>query len=108
MGYFEEENRPYFENSDKWNHIHQSGYDIIEDFAECMKRGDSPDSSAAQSAVQRLTSHLSDSGVGSSDEVLSELCDIYVSGDKLSSNIDSHGFGTARYMSDAISYYRRH
>ncbi len=86
------ENRPYFEPKESGNEV----ADVIAEFALCMKRGDSPDSPAAQSAVEQWKNcHNACCG--------GEL----LSADNISFDVESYGAGTTRYMNDAIEFYRR-
>ncbi len=85
------ENRPYFESGDRTEEVEK----IIEEFALCMKRGDSPDSSVAQSTVEKWKYCL-----GNCPELLGI--------DSVNCDIESYGRGTTQYMNDAIEFYRRH
>lgn len=84
------ENRPYFEpkSGTSGNDI----ADIVAEFAICMKRGDSPDSPAAQSAVERWRACCTNCG-----------SDLPV----LPFDTENYGTGTADYMSDAIVFYKK-
>lgn len=85
------ENKPYFEPKESGN----EAADLVAEFALCMKRGDSPDSPAAQSVVEQWR-NCQCSGGG--DE-------FSVSG--IPADAESYGTGTAKYMTDAIEFYRK-
>lgn len=87
------ENRPYFEpeNTASGNKI----ADIAAEFALCMKRGDSPDSPAAQSAVERWRACCMDCGRDLSGA------------EAFASDAESLGTGTTDYISDAIAFYKK-
>lgn len=82
--------RPYFESGDKTDEIRG----IIAEFALCMNRGDTPDSSAAQSAAEKWRKQFGDTS--SADDVYGTSYDF-----------ESYGAGTADYMNDAIAFFRR-
>ena len=86
------ENRPYFEPKRNGNEV----ADIVADFAACMKRGDSPDSPAAQSAVEQWRAcHNACCG--------GELLGV----ESIAFDVESYGTGTAKYMTDAIAFYKK-
>ena len=87
------EYRPYFEPQDgvPENRIAE----IAAEFALCMKRGDSPDSPAAQSAVERLKACCTDCG--------SDL----PNGRDLPFDAEICGSGTSDYISDAVAFYKK-
>lgn len=87
------ENRPYFEPQDgaPENKI----ADIAAEFALCMKRGDSPDSPAAQSAVERLQACCTDCGRDLTD------------GKDFPFDAEICGTGTSDYISDAVAFYQK-
>ncbi len=64
-----------------------SAAEIAAEFATCMVRGDTPDSTAAQSAAKRWVNN----GVGRYGETF---------------DADAYGIGTAGYIAEAVEYYR--
>ena len=84
------ENRPYFEpkSGTSGNEI----ADIVAEFALCMKRGDSPDSPAAQSAVERWRACCTNGG-----------SDFHVP----PFDAENYGSATTDYMNDAFDFYKK-
>ncbi len=87
------ENKPYFEPKEgiTGNEV----ADIVAEFALCMKRGDSPDSPAAQSAVEQWRACCTDCG--------SDLPGV----ESIAFDVESYGTGTTDYISDAIAFYKK-
>ncbi len=64
---------------------------LLAEFALCMNRGDTPDSPAAQSVVEQWNACTCGNG-----------CDCT----SIPTDADSYGAGTAKYMTDAIEFYK--
>lgn len=103
----------YQEHAEKtWNYTNQTwgelaeGLDrIMAEFALCMKRGETPDSSEAQQLVKTLQSHITDNYYTCNDQILLGLGQMYVGDERFRQNIDRHGDGTARFICDAVEVY---
>ena len=92
-------------SKDKWNSL-AAGLDaIMGQFAESMKRGDAPDSDAAQNLVKALQSHITENYYTCTKEILFGLGQMYVADDRFRQNIDKHADGTATFIRDAITIY---
>jgi len=82
------ENKPYFEPKEGTDGRRTA--DIAAEFAACMKRGDSPDSPAAQSAAEQWCASRADCGT-----------------EGLAFDPESCGTGTAQYIAEAVEFYRK-
>ena len=80
-----DENRPYF--NPKEGTTGNRAEDIAAQFSDCMKRGDSPDSPAAQSAAE-------------------QWCVCSAAG-MLPLDTAAYGAGINDYISDAVTFYRK-
>lgn len=80
------ENKPYFEPQNSGNEI----ADAVTAFTMCMQRGDSPDSPAAQSAVEQW-----------------RACHSELNADSISEDVEAYGSGTRDFMKQAISFYKK-
>lgn len=88
------ENRPYFDPKDGTNGCEVA--DVVAEFATCMKRGDSPDSPAAQSAVEQWRACRNACCGG-------ELLGV----ESIALDVESYGTGTSKYITDAIEFYKK-
>ncbi len=90
------ENKPYSEPKEgaAGNEI----ADIVAEFALCMKRGDSPDSPAAQSAVEQWRGSV----------CRNACCGEELPGaESIAIDVESYGTGTTDYINDAIAFYKK-
>jgi DNA-binding transcriptional MerR regulator len=92
-------------SKDKWNSLAGGMDDIMGKFSVCMKNGEKPDSSEAQSLVKKLQSHITENYYTCTDEILAGLGQMYVLDERFTNNIDKHGKGTAEFISNAINSY---
>lgn len=92
-------------SADKWNSVNSAMDEIIAEFAECLRNGFAPDSKEAQELVKRWRDFITDNYYTCTKEILAGLAEMYVSDERFMKNIDRHGDGTARFMSDAIKVY---
>lgn len=92
-------------SADKWNSVNSAMDEIIAEFAECLRNGFAPDSKEAQELVKRWQDFITDNYYTCTKEILAGLAEMYVSDERFMKNIDRHGDGTARFMSDAIKVY---
>ncbi len=80
---------------------------IMEEFAICMRNGESPDSAAAQGLVKKLQSFITENYYLCTNEVLSGLGQMYVADERFKNHIDKHGNGTAAYICESIAFCYR-
>ena len=92
-------------SADKWNKVNSAMDELIAEFAECLRNGFAPDSKEAQELVKRWQDFITDNYYTCTKEILAGLAEMYVSDERFMKNIDRHGDGTARFMSDAIKVY---
>lgn len=92
-------------SADKWNKVNSAMDELIAEFAECLRNGFTPDSKEAQELVKRWQDFITDNYYTCTKEILAGLAEMYVSDERFMKNIDRHGDGTARFMSDAIKVY---
>ena len=102
--------REYEEKTKQYGH--QERKDLAEGmdqmmaaFAQCMMKGNAPDSAQAQTLVKSLQTHISETCYRCTEEILAGLGQMYVADERFRSNIDKHAEGTAAYISEAIGIY---
>ena len=78
---------------------------IIAEFANCLKKGETPDSKTALDLVKRWQDFITENYYKCTDEILSGLGKMYTADERFRKNIDRHGDGTADFMSRAIAAY---
>ena len=88
-----------------WGELAEGLDRIMAEFALCMKRGETPDSSEAKQLVKTLQSHITDNYYTCNDQILLGLGQMYVGDERFRQNIDRHGEGTARFICDAVEVY---
>ncbi len=76
---------------------------IFAGFARCVLDKEAPEAHRAQTLVKRLREHISENYYSCTDQILAGLGAMYVSDPRFRENIDRHGEGTARFVSDAIA-----
>lgn len=92
-------------SKDKFNAMGEGIENIIEDFAVCMNSGSSPESTDAQTLVEKLQSYITENFYTCTNEILVSLGQMYVADERFKNNIDKHSIGTAEFVSKAIEYY---
>ena len=92
-------------SKDKWNDILAGMNGVFAEFAECKKCGESADSDTAQSLVKKLQDYITANFYHCTDDILAGLGQMYVCDERFKNNIDSHGEGTAEFVSEAIKIY---
>ena len=92
---------------DKWNSLADGMDSIMAEFALCMKKGDAPDSAAAQALVKTLQTHITENYYLCTNEILAGLGQMYVADERFKNNIDKHADGTAAFICNAIEVYCR-
>ena len=111
------------EAKEKWGHTqaykeyeekHASKHDLaagMEDrmaaFAQCMQKGETPDSEEAQRLVKALQEHITENYYRCTDQILAGLGQMYVADERFQRNIDKHAAGTAAFIREAIAIYCR-
>ncbi|MBQ8568885.1 MAG: MerR family transcriptional regulator [Oscillospiraceae bacterium] len=94
-------------SKEKWNDV-MSGMDsLIAEFAECVSKGYSPESEEAQALAKKWQDYITDNFYTCTKEILSGLGAMYTADERFKANIDSHGEGTADFMSETIKAYCR-
>ena len=78
---------------------------IMGAFAQCMTRGETPDSAQAQSLVKTLQDYITTHYYQCTNAILAGLGQMYTADERFRQNIDRHGEGTAQFVSDAIANY---
>ncbi|MGL5677333.1 MAG: MerR family transcriptional regulator [Cellulosilyticaceae bacterium] len=87
----------------KWGEVTVEGDVILQAFGE--HRGYAPESDEVQELVRKWQDHISNSFYQCTKEILSGLGLMYVADERFTKNIDQHGEGTAKLMSEAIAIY---
>ena len=91
----------------KWNDLAEGMDHIMAEFAACMRKGETPDSAAAQTLVKLLQDHISDNYYLCTNQILAGLGQMYVADERFRNNIDKHADGTAEFICEAIEVYCR-
>lgn len=92
-------------SADKWKRVNSAMDERIAEFADCKIKGFAPDSKEAQALVKKWQNFITENYYTCTKEILAELGEMYVADERFCKNIDSHGDGTAQFMSDAIKAY---
>ncbi len=91
----------------KWNDLAAGMDRIMAEFALCMRKDESPDSTEAQNLVKMLQNHITENYYLCTNEILAGLGQMYVADDRFKNNIDKHADGTAAFICEAIEFYCR-
>ena len=89
----------------KWNDLSEGMDYIMAEFALCIKRDESPDSTEAQNLVKMLQNHITENYYLCTNEILAGLGQMYVTDERFTNNIDKHSDGTAAFIGEAIRIY---
>ena len=92
-------------SKDKWNDVLAGMNGVFDEFAECKKYGESADSDTAQRLVKKLQDYITANFYHCTNDILAGLGQMYVCDERFKNNIDSHGEGTAEFVSEAIKIY---
>ena len=92
-------------SKDKWNDVLGGLNGVFAEFAACRNGGDSADSETAQRLVKKLQDYITTNFYHCGDDILAGLGQMYVCDERFKQNIDSHGEGTAEFVSKAIKIY---
>lgn len=90
---------------DTWQRVNQGLDEVLARFAGCMQSGHAADSPAAQALVNELQDYITAHYYTCTDEILAGLGRMYVADKRFRANMDSHGAGTAAFISSAIESY---
>ena len=94
-------------SKDRWNDVLGGMNGIFAEFAECKNCGEKVDSDTAQGLVKKLQDYITANFYHCTDDILVGLGQMYVCDERFKNNIDSHGEGTAEFVSNAIKVYCR-
>ena len=89
----------------KWNDLAEGMDHIMAEFALCMRKDESPDSTEAQNLVKMLQNHITENYYLCTNEILASLGQMYVADERFTNNIDKHADGTATFICEAIAVY---
>ena len=103
--YREQEQKTKNYTKEKWTEANDGLMAIFFEFATCKNSGTSVDSDEAQALVAKLQAHITAHYYTCTDEILAGLGKMYVCDERFKKNIDSHGEGTAEFVSEAIKIY---
>ena len=92
-------------SADKWEQVNSVMNDRIAEFADCKRKGFTPDSKQAQALAKKWQDFITENYYTCTKEILASLGQMYVADQRFKKNIERHGDGTARFMSDAIKAY---
>lgn len=92
-------------SADMWEQVNSVMNDRIAEFADCKRKGFAPDSKQAQALAKNWQDFITENYYTCTKEILASLGEMYVADQRFLKNIDRHGNGTARFMSDAIKAY---
>ena len=92
-------------SKEKWNDVLDGLNGVFVEFAECKKCSERADSDTAQRLVQKLQDYITANFYHCTNEILAGLGQMYVCDERFRNNIDSHGEGTAEFVSEAIGVY---
>lgn len=89
----------------KRNYLAEGMDYILEEFALCMRKDESPDSTETQDLVKKLQNHITENYYLCTNEILASLGQMYVADERFTNNIDKHADGTAAFICEAIAVY---
>ncbi|MBQ9106950.1 MAG: MerR family transcriptional regulator [Clostridia bacterium] len=92
-------------SKEKWNDVLAGLNGVFAEFAECKNCGNSADSETAQRLVKKLQDYITANFYHCTDDILAGLGQMYICDERFKNNIDSHGEGTAEFVSEAIKMY---
>jgi len=89
-------------SKDKWNGVLAGMNGIFAEFASCKNCGKRATDETVQRLVWKLQDYITANFYHCTDEILAGLGQMYVCDERFKNNIDSHGEGTAEFVSEAI------
>ena len=105
--YREHEQKTKNYTKEKWAEVNDGLMAIFAEFSACKNRGVSADSAEVQALVAKLQEHITSNYYTCTDEILAGLGKMYVCDERFKKNIDKHSDGTAEFVSEAITEYRK-
>ena len=105
--YREHEQKTKNYTKEKWAEANDGLMAIFAEFAACKASGASADSDEAQALVAKLQAHITANYYTCTDEILAGLGKMYVADERFKKNIDKYSDGTAEFVSEAITEYRK-
>lgn len=103
--YKEYEKKSSAYSKEKYNELNSAISDIFGEFAECFRSGEKAYDANAQALVKKLQDFITENYYRCTDEILAGLGKMYIADERFKTNIDSHGSGTAEFVSAAIDAY---
>ena len=103
--YREHEQKTKNYTKEKWAEANDDLMTIFAEFAALKNSGAIADSAEAQALVAKLQAHITSYYYTCTNEILAGLGQMYVCDERFKKNIDSHGEGTAEFVSEAIKIY---
>ena len=92
-------------SKERWNDLVEGMDHIMAEFALCMRKDKSPDSTEAQNLVIMLQNYITENYYLCTNEILAGLGQMYVADERFKNNIDKHADGTATFICEAIAVY---
>ena len=92
-------------SEDKRGQVNSAMDERIAEFADCKRNGFAPESQKAQALVEKWQDFITENYYTCTKEILAGLGEMYIADERFQKNIDRHGDGTARFMSEAIKVY---
>ena len=105
--YREHEQKTKNYTKEKWAEANDGLMSIFAEFAACKDSGVSAASAEVQALVAKLQEHITSNYYTCTDEILAGLGKMYVCDERFKKNIDKHSDGTAEFVSEAITEYRK-
>lgn len=103
--YKEYEKKSSAYSKEKYNELNSAISDIFGEFAECFRSGEKAYDANTQALVKKLQDFITENYYRCTDEILAGLGKMYIADERFKTNIDSHGSGTAEFVSAAIDAY---
>ena len=105
--YREHEQKTKNYTKEKWAEANDGLMAIFAEFATLKTSGATADFPAAQALVAKLQAHITANYYTCTDEILAGLGKMYVADERFKKNIDKYSDGTAEFVSEAITEYRK-
>lgn len=90
-------------NQDKWKDVTAQGEAILKQFA--AYKDEKPSDEKVQELVEAWRNHISTHFYECTLEILEGLGAMYIADERFMKNMDQHGEGTTKLLSEAIAYY---
>ena len=103
--YREHEQKTKNYTKEKWAEANEGLMAIFAEFSACKQSGADANSNEAQALVAKLQTHITANYYACTDGILTGLGKMYIADERFKQNIDSHGEGTAEFVSEAIKIY---